>query len=242
MKLLIVDDSAMVRRLIEAAYRGSVFTEIQTAADGILAVTMYKQFNPDVVTLDITMPHMDGLAALGQILEHNPNAKVLVVSALADHHTAIDSLKRGASQFICKPFSAEDLRLALDEVMNPPSERRSRSRRRKREAAARARGAGPTSSAAPATPSFPRPNPAIPAEPSASHAQDPSQIAPSVQLAAPSALPPDAAPLPTPSEVPMDNSEVPHSEIPPSPENYPSGYVRPPVRPPMPLSPPSDNL
>jgi len=132
MKLLIVDDSAMVRRLIETAYRGSVFTEINTAADGILAVTMYKQFCPDVVTLDITMPNMDGLAALTQILEYNPAAKVLVISALADHHTAIESLKRGASQFICKPFTAEDLRGALEEVMNPPQTRRTRSRRRGR--------------------------------------------------------------------------------------------------------------
>ena len=133
MKLLIVDDSAMVRRLIESAYRGTVFTEVKTAADGLLAVTMYKQFSPDVVTLDITMPNMDGLAALGEILAHNPYAKVLVISALADHHTAIESLRRGASQFICKPFTAEDLKKSLDEVINPQTHRSTRGRKRRRQ-------------------------------------------------------------------------------------------------------------
>ncbi|MGJ8678228.1 MAG: response regulator [Akkermansiaceae bacterium] len=117
MKLLIVDDSAMIRRAIASAYKGSTFTEVQTAADGLLAVTIFKKFLPDVVTLDITMPHMDGLAALSQMLKIHPETKVLVISALADHHTAIESLMRGAEQFICKPFTPEDLREALDDLM-----------------------------------------------------------------------------------------------------------------------------
>ncbi len=117
MKLLIVDDSALVRRSIEAAYSKQKFTEIRTAADGLLAVSIYKEFEPDVVTLDITMPYMDGLAALTEMLEYNTNSKILVISALADHHTAIEALKRGADQFICKPFSDEDLREALDDLV-----------------------------------------------------------------------------------------------------------------------------
>lgn len=116
MKLLIVDDSALVRRSIEAVYSGKKFTDIRTAADGLLAVSVYKEFRPDVVTLDITMPYMDGLAALTEMLEHNTNSKILVISALADHHTAIEALSRGADQFICKPFSAEDLCEALDDL------------------------------------------------------------------------------------------------------------------------------
>jgi two-component system chemotaxis response regulator CheY len=117
MKLLIVDDSAMIRRSINTAYQGSVFTQIQTAADGLLAVTIFKEFLPDVVTLDITMPHMDGLAAMSQMLECKPDTTILVISALADHHTAIESLARGAHQFICKPFTAEELKLSLDDLL-----------------------------------------------------------------------------------------------------------------------------
>ena len=121
MKLLIVDDSALVRRSIEAVYGGDKFTEIRTAADGLLAVSIFKEFEPDVVTLDITMPHMDGLAALTEMLEHNSNTNILVISALADHHTAIEALSRGADQFICKPFSDEDLCEALDDLAVVPT-------------------------------------------------------------------------------------------------------------------------
>jgi len=117
MKLLIVDDSALIRRAINTAYQGTVFTEIQTAADGVLAVTSFKQVMPDVVTLDITMPHMDGLAAMSQMLEIKPNTIILVISALADHHTAIEALVRGAHQFICKPFTSDDLKDALDQLL-----------------------------------------------------------------------------------------------------------------------------
>jgi len=122
MKLLIVDDSSLIRRSINAAYSGSVFTEIQTAVDGVLAVTIFKQVLPDVVTLDITMPHMDGLAAMSKMLEIKPNTIILVISALADHHTAIESLTRGAHQFICKPFTNEDLKEALDNLLEEAPE------------------------------------------------------------------------------------------------------------------------
>lgn len=123
MKLLIVDDSAMIRRSINEAYEGSVFTEIQTAADGLLAVTVFKALMPDVVTMDITMPHMDGLAAMSKMLEIKPDCIVLVVSALADHHTAIDALVRGANQFICKPFTADELKEALELLLEEDAKR-----------------------------------------------------------------------------------------------------------------------
>jgi two-component system, chemotaxis family, chemotaxis protein CheY len=117
MKLLIVDDSAMVRRAVTASYQNTVFSEIETASDGILALTIFKQFRPDVVTLDITMPHMDGLAALVQMLKLKPKTQILVISALADQHTAVEALKRGANQFICKPFTGTELKEALDDLL-----------------------------------------------------------------------------------------------------------------------------
>ena len=128
MKLLIVDDSAMIRRAINTAYQGSVFTDIQTAADGLLALTVFKRQLPDVVTLDITMPHMDGLAAMSQMLDVKPNTVILVISALADHHTAIESLMRGAHQFICKPFTADELKEALDNLLNENEDKISKGR------------------------------------------------------------------------------------------------------------------
>jgi len=117
MKLLIVDDSVMIRRAVASAYKGTVFTDVKTAADGLLAMTVFKEQLPDVVTLDITMPYMDGLAALSQMLEIKPDTIVLVISALADNHTAIEALVRGAQQFIYKPFSSDDLKEALDTLL-----------------------------------------------------------------------------------------------------------------------------
>ena len=137
MKLLIVDDSAMIRRAINTAYKGSVFTDIQTASDGLLALTVFKEQNPDVVTLDITMPHMDGLAAMSQMLEMKPGTTILVISALADHHTAIEALTRGAHQFICKPFTAEELKEALDNLLNQKPKRGRKKRGRRNEQSTR---------------------------------------------------------------------------------------------------------
>jgi len=129
MKLLIVDDSLLIRRSINSAYSGSVFTEIETAVDGLLAVTMFKKFLPDVVTLDITMPHMDGLVALTKMLEIKSETRILIISALADHHTAIEALSRGAHQFICKPFTPDDLKEALDSVLEETQSTLSNSQR-----------------------------------------------------------------------------------------------------------------
>jgi two-component system, chemotaxis family, chemotaxis protein CheY len=118
MKLLIVDDSLMICRTIEKTFSSWSFTEIEIVHDGLLAVEKFKTFKPDVVTMDITMPEMDGLSALKEIISMNENAKVLVISALGDHHTAIEALSLGADQFICKPFTPEDLINALDELLN----------------------------------------------------------------------------------------------------------------------------
>lgn len=117
MKLLIVDDSLMICRTIERTYSAWPFTQIETVHDGLLAIEKFRTFSPDVVTMDITMPEMDGLAALKEIISMNENAKVLVISALGDHHTAIEALSLGADQFICKPFTYDDLKQAMDELL-----------------------------------------------------------------------------------------------------------------------------
>jgi len=117
MKLLIVDDSAFIRKTIMSVYKNTCFTEIETASDGMLAIAAFKKFLPDIVTLDITMPYLDGLSALSQMLEIKPNTSILTISALADYHTAIESLSIGAHQFVCKPFTEKDLKEALDNIL-----------------------------------------------------------------------------------------------------------------------------
>jgi two-component system, chemotaxis family, chemotaxis protein CheY len=117
MKLLIVDDSLIMRRAIERCVSNKRFQEIRVAMNGRAAVEEFTRFQPDVVTMDITMPEMDGLTAVELILRANARAVILVVSALADRVTAVEAIKRGASGFLLKPITIESIQAALDNVL-----------------------------------------------------------------------------------------------------------------------------
>jgi two-component system chemotaxis response regulator CheY len=116
MKLLIVDDSNIMRRAIEKYLRSNKFTLVGTASDGEMALQLFKKHLPDLVTLDITMPKMDGLACLDQMLKVKPQAKILIISALKDPATGLQALKKGAKGFLPKPFTAEQLQNEIGEI------------------------------------------------------------------------------------------------------------------------------
>lgn len=120
MRLMVVDDSNIMRRAI-AQYLDSFELElIGMAGDGRAALELFDQGVPDLVTLDVTMPEMDGLACLQEMLKRRPEVKVIVISALADEATALRALKLGARAFINKPFTRESLRETLAEVVGAP--------------------------------------------------------------------------------------------------------------------------
>jgi two-component system chemotaxis response regulator CheY len=110
MKLLIVDDSNIMRRAIQKYLAEFNLNLIGMAGDGESAVALCREFLPELVTLDITMPKMDGLTCLREILKINPETRVLIISALKDPATGLKALKGGAKGFLPKPFKAEDLR------------------------------------------------------------------------------------------------------------------------------------
>ncbi len=116
MKILIVDDSSIIRRTIARYIDRELFPEVFTAGNGREAIHVFRRQNPDFVTLDLTMPEVDGLTCLDEMLQINENARILVISALADRTTAIEALKRGAQAFLCKPFTEEELKEAVDEL------------------------------------------------------------------------------------------------------------------------------
>jgi len=118
MKLLIVDDSSVVRRAIQRDLDSGDIAEVDQASDGEEALRLYAKKHHDVVTLDITMPEMDGLTCLDKIIEMNPSAKILIISALRDRATAINAIKRGASGFLCKPMNPEELWEAFQLLIN----------------------------------------------------------------------------------------------------------------------------
>jgi two-component system, chemotaxis family, chemotaxis protein CheY len=118
MKLLIVDDSSIVRRSIQRLLDAAGITEIDQARNGVEAVELFTQKRHDAITLDITMPQMDGLTCVDELVKIHPDARILIISALADKATAIHAVKRGASGFICKPFTADDLNEAFKELIS----------------------------------------------------------------------------------------------------------------------------
>lgn len=116
-KLMIVDDSNIVRNRITRGFNKTQFELVATATNGREAVEFFKEFRPDAVTMDLTMPEMDGLECIQSLIDLDENVRILVVSALSDKKTGIRALKLGARGFICKPFTDEELIEALNELM-----------------------------------------------------------------------------------------------------------------------------
>jgi len=116
-KLLIVDDSGIMRRRIE---RSQQFEELQlvgTAGNGVEALEMFKKTDPDVVTMDLTMPRMDGIECISKLVALKPAVRILVISALADKATAVEAMEKGANGFLHKPFTDRQLNEAIEDLM-----------------------------------------------------------------------------------------------------------------------------
>lgn len=118
MKLLIVDDSSIMRRTIENHLKGYDMEIIGTAGNGMDALKLVEEKRPDVVTLDITMPEMDGLTCLEKIMEIAPETKVMIITALADKLTGLQALDKGARGYLFKPVNPDDLKAAFDKLLN----------------------------------------------------------------------------------------------------------------------------
>jgi len=119
MKLLIVDDSALIRSRVARILNDPRLSFVQLlgmAKNGKEAVLLFLQNMPDLVTMDITMPEMDGISCTEQMIEIHPDCNILVISALSDKATALKALKKGARGFLYKPFSDEDLIAAFLEL------------------------------------------------------------------------------------------------------------------------------
>jgi two-component system chemotaxis response regulator CheY len=116
-KLLIVDDSGIVRRTIERQIDPQGITEIFHASNGFEALEMFRRYLPDLVTMDITMPGMDGLTCVTRMMKEKPDTRLMVISALGDAETAIEAVERGANEYIFKPFTAEELNVAIKNLL-----------------------------------------------------------------------------------------------------------------------------
>ena len=115
--VLVVDDAAFMRLSIKQILEKNGHKMIAEAADGIEAIVKYTEYKPDVTILDITMPEMSGLDALAHIKQCDPNARVVICSALGQQEQLAKAIELGAKDFIVKPFDPDRMIAALNKVL-----------------------------------------------------------------------------------------------------------------------------
>jgi len=116
-RILIVDDAAFMRMMIRDILTKNGYEVVGEAQDGAQAIEKYKELNPDLITMDITMPEMDGIAALKEIRKLDSNAKVIMCSAMGQQAMVIDAIQAGAKDFIVKPFQADRVIEAIKKTL-----------------------------------------------------------------------------------------------------------------------------
>lgn len=116
MKILIADDSILMRRNLKSILKQLGYNVIAEAANGQEAVEYYKRLKPDVVTMDISMPVMDGIEAVNQIVHLYPDANIIMISALNQKEMVFKAIERGAKYYIIKPFKIDMVAKALEQV------------------------------------------------------------------------------------------------------------------------------
>ncbi len=117
-KVLIVDDAGFMRKMLRNIIAQGGFEVIGEADNGVTAVELYKQLQPDAVTMDITMPEMDGITTLKEILAYDSNAKIIMCSAMGQQFMVVEAIKLGAVDFIEKPFQTDQVVKAISKALN----------------------------------------------------------------------------------------------------------------------------
>lgn len=116
-RVLIVDDAIFMRMKLKDILEKNGFEVVAEAQNGVEAVEKYNSEKPDLVTMDITMPEMDGVAALKAIKQMDPSAKVIMCSAMGQQSMVMDAIQAGALDFIVKPFDNERVLQSLKKAI-----------------------------------------------------------------------------------------------------------------------------
>lgn len=116
-KILVVDDAAFMRMMIKDILTKNGFDVIGEAENGMIAVEKYRELQPDLVTMDITMPEMDGIAAVKEIRGGDNRARIIMCSAMGQQAMVIDAIQAGAKDFIVKPFQPERVIEAVNKAL-----------------------------------------------------------------------------------------------------------------------------
>ena len=116
-RILVVDDAAFMRMMIKDILSKNGFEVVGEAENGQIAVEKYKELKPDLVTMDITMPELDGIGAVKEIKKINPGAVIVMCSAMGQQSMVIEAIQAGARDFIVKPFQADRVVEAIKKAL-----------------------------------------------------------------------------------------------------------------------------
>ncbi|MEI3604784.1 response regulator [Pseudogracilibacillus sp. SE30717A] len=117
-KVLIIDDAKFMRMTLSNLFQKNNFSIVGMAENGVEGVDLYKKTSPDLVTLDITMPVMDGLQALKEILSFDPTANVIMCSAMGQQKLVVEAIELGAKDFIVKPFDEQRVMETVHQIIH----------------------------------------------------------------------------------------------------------------------------
>ena len=118
LRVVIADDAMFMRTVLKNLLLEENIEVVGEASNGNEAIELAKAERPDIMTLDITMPELDGISAIPKILEASPNTKIIMVSAMGQQGMVIDAIKKGAKDFITKPFEKSRILQAIKKVMD----------------------------------------------------------------------------------------------------------------------------
>jgi two-component system chemotaxis response regulator CheY len=115
--VIIVDDAEFMRLMLKDIVTEMDLQVLGEGANGAEAVDLFQKLNPDLVIMDITMPEMDGIEALREIIQQDDNARVIMIAALGQKDKVLESIQAGACDFLIKPFEPERVQATIDEVL-----------------------------------------------------------------------------------------------------------------------------
>ena len=116
-RIMVVDDAAFMRMMLKDILTKGGYEVVGEAENGLKAVDKYKELTPDLVLMDITMPELDGIGAVRQIKSIDPNAKIIMCSAMGQQAMVLESIQAGAKDFIVKPFQADRIIEAVSKAV-----------------------------------------------------------------------------------------------------------------------------
>jgi two-component system, chemotaxis family, chemotaxis protein CheY len=116
-RVLIVDDAVVMRMMIKGILSKHGFDVVGEAQNGVEAVDKYKTLTPDLVTMDVVMPEMDGITAVREIMGHDPGAKIVMCTSMGQQALVVEAIQAGAKSFITKPFQPPKILETIHKVL-----------------------------------------------------------------------------------------------------------------------------